>query len=393
MDLSLPPALEDLQRRTRAFAEAQMRPRAREFDRSEHAIPREFLEEARKRSIHRPEPGVGLSALEAAVFAEELAWGDPGLLRSLPGTGLAGVAITVGASPEQRERLLASFREGGEAWGCMAMTEPGAGSDTSAIRTAARRDGDHWVLNGEKVFASNADLALERGLVVVWAKVLPPGVKNIDEVEGRASMSAFVVPAGTPGAKVVKLERKMGLRAAHTCVLVLEECRVPLENRLGGEGDGADFRKAMAVFDANRPVIAAAGLGSVRAAIELLHRHIRPRYGLSPHRLTAAERDLMRMEAHYHAARLLAWRACWLVDEGRPHTVEASMAKAMGGQVVTEATQKACELLGPLGVSEKQLAEKWMRDVKVTDIFEGTGQIQRLIIARRLLGYGRKELK
>lgn len=206
-------------------------------------------------------------------------------------------------------------------------------------------------------------------------------------------MAAFVVPARTPGARVVKLERKMGLKAAHTAVLVLEECRIPLENRLGGDGAEAGFGKAMATFNANRPVVVAAGLGSVRAAIELLRQHIRPRYGLSPGKLTAGERDLMRMEAQYYAARLMAWRACWLVDEKRPHALEASMAKALGGTVVSEATQLTCELLGPLGVSEKCLAEKWMRDVKVTDIFEGTGQINRLIVARQILGYSRKELK
>lgn len=391
VDFALPPKLEDLQRRTRAFAAEQMRPLARKYDEEEHAIPHEFLAEARKHRIHRPEPGVGLSALEAAVFAEELAWGDPGVLRTLPGTGLAGVAITVGASPAQKEKFLAPFKE--EAWGCMAMTEPGAGSDTSAIRTTARREDGSWVLNGEKVFASNADLALDRGVVVVWAKVLPPGAKNIDQVEGRIAMSAFVVPARTPGAKVVKMEKKMGLRAAHTCALVLEECKIPLENRLGGDGEEAGFGKAMATFNANRPVIVAAGLGSVRAAIELLRQHLRPRYGLSPDKQSAAERDLLKMEAQYNAARLLAWRACWLVDEKRPHALEASMAKALGGQVVSDTTQKACELLGPLGVSQKLLAEKWMRDVKVTDIFEGTGQINRLVVARQILGYGRKELK
>ncbi|MEM3086807.1 MAG: acyl-CoA dehydrogenase family protein [Halobacteria archaeon] len=391
VDFSLPPELEDLQRRTRAFAAEQMRPLAREYDGKEHAIPHGFLAEARKRRIHRPEPGVGLSSMEAAVFAEELAWGDPGLLRTLPGTGLAGVAITVGATAEQREKFLAPFK--GEAWGCMAMTEPGAGSDTSSIRTTARREGDSWVLNGEKVFASNADLALDRGVTVVWAKILPPGARSIDEVEGHMAMAAFVVPARTPGARVTKIEKKMGLKAAHTCVLVLEECRIPAENRLGGDGEEAGFGKAMATFNANRPVIVAAGLGSVRAAVELLHQHLRPRYGLAPGKLSAAERDLMRMEARYRAARLLAWRACWLVDRNRPHALEASMAKALGGTVVSECTQLACELLGPLGVSEKLLAEKWMRDVKVTDIFEGTGQINRLIVARQILGYGRKELK
>src|SRR5437667_157327 len=217
---------------------------------------------------------------------------------------------------------------------------------------------------------------------------------------GRAGIKAFVVEAGTPGMYVTKVENKLGIRASDTATLVFEDCRVPLDNILGSPEvpkTSEGFKGVMATFDATRPIVAASAIGVGRAALDfvkdtLKEHDIEIRYGLSPHKLTVLERDVMEMEAHLQAARLLTWRAAWMMDNGLRNNLEASMAKAKAGLVVTQITQKAVEILGPLGYSRQLLLAKWMRDAKINDIFEGTQQINQLIVARRILGYSSKEL-
>ena len=279
------------------------------------------------------------------------------------------------------------------------MTETGCGSDTSAITTTAVRDGDEWVLNGEKIFVTAGKRALEDsdGFVVVWA--------TVDKSAGRAGMKSFVVEAGTPGMRVEKLEKKLGIRASDTATIIFEDCRIPYENILGSpevrvvdRGQTAGFKKAMATFDATRPIIAAMALGVGRAALDFVKETfdkegIEIRYGLPRHKLMAIERDVMDMEANYKAAKMLMLRAVWMMSQFQPNNLEASMAKAKAGLAVTKITQKAVELMGPLGYSRKHLLEKWMRDAKINDIFEGTGQINMLVVARRILDYSRDQLK
>ncbi len=394
----------ETQRLVHAFAQGRLRPIAREFDRNEHAIPWDLIREVHKMQASMPvkrgtaTPG---GTLAAAVLAEEMAWGDPGLMRMLPGPGLGGAAVMANGTPEQVQRFLARYSGSEPAFGAMAMTEPGAGSYTAAVRTTAHRDGDSWVLNGEKFFCSNAQMAIEKtnGLMVVWAKVVPKGAPP-DQV-GRAAMRPFVIPAGTPGARIAKVEKKLGIRASNTCDVVLEECRVPLDHILPWPeeaGKTKGFKGAMQAFDTMRPIVAAAGIGCARAALEMTRELFRLagqpiRYGLSPARMTAVERDFIEMEARLQAARLLAWRACWMADHKLPNNAEASMAKAMAGTVVAQVTQKCVELAGAMGTSEREMLEKWMRDAKVTNIAEGTGEIQRLIVARRILGYTREQLR
>ncbi|HEY3052429.1 MAG TPA: acyl-CoA dehydrogenase family protein, partial [Thermoanaerobaculia bacterium] len=201
--------------------------------------------------------------------------------------------------------------------------------------------------------------------------------------------------------KVTKLEHKMGIRASDTASIVLEDCRVPLDNLLG-TAEVVDrtkgFKGAMATFDATRPSVAASALGIARASIELLkdllaQEGVTIDYQKARNRLSAIERDVVDMEAQLRAAWLLTLKAAWLMDQRRANTVEASTCKVKAGDVVTKVTQKAVELMGPLGYSRKLLLEKWMRDAKINDLFEGTGQINRLIIARRLLGYSSQQLK
>ncbi|MBV8135789.1 MAG: acyl-CoA dehydrogenase, partial [Deltaproteobacteria bacterium] len=199
--------------------------------------------------------------------------------------------------------------------------------------------------------------------------------------------------------QVARLEQKLGIRASDTAAIIFDNCRVPAGNLLGSaevKPEGG-FKDVMATFDATRPIVAAMAIGVGRAALDfvrnfLKEQNVAVRYGLSPRRLSVVERDFMEMEVQLQAARLLTWRAAWMMDMGQRNNLEASMAKAKAGLVVTQITQKAVELLGPLGYSRKLLLEKWMRDAKINDIFEGTQQINMLIVSRRILGYGSKEL-
>jgi acyl-CoA dehydrogenase len=253
------------------------------------------------------------------------------------------------------------------------------------------KDGDSWVLNGEKLFVTSAKKALieSDGVIVVWA--------TTDPSAGRAAIKPFLVEAKTPGVSIAKLENKLGLRASDTAVVHLEDCRIPLENMLGSQM-AKGFKGAMATFDTARPAAAACGVGVARATLDFLKEQlalngITIRYGVPRNLLTSIERDIIDMEAQLRAAWLLVVEAAWLVDQRKPNTLESSMSKIKGGEVATKITQKGVELMGSLGYSHRLLLEKWMRDAKVSDLCEGTGQINRLIIARRILGYSSKDLK
>jgi acyl-CoA dehydrogenase len=297
------------------------------------------------------------------------------------------------------QRFLGTFNEGEPKWGAMAMTEPGCGSDTSAITATAVHNGAEWVLNGEKIFVTWGKRAAENpgGLVVVWA--------TVDKSAGRAGMKSFVVPAGTPGMRVEKLEKKLGIRASDTATLIFDNCRIPFDNILGSpevkkvdKSQTKGFKGAMATFDATRPIVAAMAIGVGRAALDFVKEALEKegitiRYGMPRQKVTALERDVIEMEANFKAAKLLTLRALWMMSELQPNNLEASMAKAKAGLAVTKITQKAVEIMGPLGYSRKYLLEKWMRDAKINDIFEGTGQINMLIVARRILDYSRDQLK
>ena len=406
IDFELSPDIERNKAMIHMVAEQAMRPISREYDEREHEKPADFLTMMWNASQGSPvtfgdnkdkkdkSSAPSTRHLMSAVTIEELSWGDAGLYLSIPNPGLGGAAVAAAGTPEQRQCFLARFRGGEPKWGAMAITEPGCGSDSAAITTTAVRDGDHWVLNGTKIFVTSGLMAAEKsdGFVVVWA--------TIDKAAGRAGIKAFVVERGTPGMTVTKVEHKLGIRASDTAAIVFEDCRIPADNLLGSaevKQSTEGFKGVMATFDATRPAVAASAIGIGRAAVEfvrdaLAENGITVRYGVAPKKLTTLERDFMDMEANLQAARLLTWRASWMMDQGMRNNLEASMAKAKAGLAVTQVTQKAVELLGPLGYSRKYLLEKWMRDAKINDIFEGTQQINMMIIARRILGYSSKEL-
>ncbi|HYD47737.1 MAG TPA: acyl-CoA dehydrogenase family protein [Terriglobales bacterium] len=411
IDFSLSGQIQTTRDMLHMMAEQFMRPISREYDEREHEKPMEFLQMAwdASRASGGTLAGAGAMGdkesgkakrpserfLASAVTIEELSWGDAGIYLSIPNAGLGGAAVAAAGTPEQKKRFLARFSEGEPKWGAMAITEPGAGSDSAAIQTTARRDGDHWVINGTKIFVTAGLMAAEKsdGFVVVWA--------TVDKSAGRAGIKAFVVERGTPGMTVVKCEDKMGIRASDTAMIVFEDCRIPLDNILGSpevqRESSQGFKGVMATFDATRPIVAASAIGIGRAAVDFVRETLEKegiviRYGTANAKLTTLERDFMDMEASLQAARLLTWRAAWMMDQGMHNNLEASMAKAKAGLAVTQVTQKAVELLGPLGYSRTLLLEKWMRDAKINDIFEGTQQINLMIVARRILGYSSKEL-
>jgi acyl-CoA dehydrogenase len=390
---------------TESVARKMMRSNARYYDENEHQIPWDYVNLMWEASLKtgrsfrsgamRTGDGPSLVSTMLVHTIESLSWGDAGIYLCTPGAGLGGAAVEATGTREQKERFLAKYREGKPKWASMAMTEAHCGSDTAAIKTTAVRSGDCWVLNGEKIFVTGGHKSMidSDGFMVVWA--------TIDPSAGRAGMKPFVVEAGTPGVTVTKLEHKLGIRASDTAAVLLENCRLPLDSLLGSP-EVADrtkgFKGAMATFDATRPSVAASALGIARATIEhlkelLAQEGIIIRYHAPRNLLSAIERDVVEMEAQLRAGWLLTLKAAWLMDQRLPNTIEASMCKVKAGEVVTRVTQKAVELMGPLGYSRKLLFEKWMRDAKINDLFEGTGQINRLIVARRILGYSSKELK
>jgi len=405
IDFEMSPGIENARQMIHMMAEQTMRPISREYDEREHEEPTEWHEMmwtvSRSSEVtfgggkDKKDKGPSERHLASTVTIEELSWGDAGLYLSIPNAGLGGAAVAAAGTPEQRKRFLARFQEGKPKWAAMAITEPGCGSDSAAITSTAVRDGDQWVLNGTKIFCTSGQRALEKseGFVVVWA--------TVDKHAGRAGIKAFIVEAGTPGVTVTKVEDKLGIRASDTAELVLEDCRIPLDNLLGGAAvktqSSEGFKGVMATFDATRPAVAASAIGIGRAAVDfvrdaLAKAGVTIRYDAPYSKVTALERDFMEMESSLQAARLLTWRASWMMDRGMQNNLEASMCKAKAGLAVTLVTQKAVEILGPLGYSRKLLVEKWMRDAKINDIFEGTQQINLMIVARRILGYSSKEL-
>lgn len=415
IDFEIPEFIQQQQMMVQYIAETTMRPYSRELDENEHQRPTQFIEqiwpilkeqqkstlkklaESNAEKSDKPKrPSV--TYLRLMLLVEMLSWGDAGIYLSLPSAALGGAAIEAVGTTEQKIQFLTRFAEGDQpAWGAMAMTEPGAGSDTSAIQTTAVFDEDtnEWVLNGEKIFCTSGRLALEEsnGLVIVWA--------TLDKKSGRAGMKPFVVEAGTPGVKVVKSEIKHGIRASDTAAIVFQNARLPADHILGspdvGDAGEKGFKGAMATFDASRPLVAAGALGIGRAALEfvketLAKEGINIPYGAPYHKLTAVQRDVMDMEAELKASYLLTLRAISQLDAKQSNALEASMAKVKAGKSVTRVTQKAVKILGPMGYSREWLVEKWMRDGRINSIYEGTDQINTLIVARRLLDYTRKEL-
>jgi acyl-CoA dehydrogenase len=312
----------------------------------------------------------------------ELSWGDVGLLLTMPKQGLGQAAIAAVANEEQLKRF-------GGKWAAMAITEPEAGSDSAAIRTTATLDGGEYVLNGEKIFVTAGDRA---ELIVVWA--------TLDRSRGRAAIKSFVVERDNPGLKLDRLEHKLGIRASDTANFVLDNVRIPRENLLGSPeiAPKGGFAGVMQTFDNTRPLVAGMAIGVARACLErtrelLCEAGVEIDYDAPPHAQSAAASEFIAMESDWEAARLLTLQAAWMADNKKPNSLQASMAKAKAGRTGTDIALRCVALAGAAGYGEGDLLEKWARDVKILDLFEGTQQIQLLIVARQLLGKTSAELK
>lgn len=401
LNLETPRKFRPLVNQARQVAESVFRPISRKYDRAEHAYPVELdMLAAIMDGMNDGTSGEGAGAgklkqdkktgegiingtnISTVLSLQELCWGDVGLSLTLPRQGLGNAAIAAVANDEQLKRF-------GNKWAAMAITEPDTGSDSANIRTTAKKDGDHYILNGEKIYVTSGERA---DAVVVWA--------SLDRSIGRAAIKSFVVEKGTPGMEVVRLEKKLGIKASDTAAITFSDCRVPAKNLLGTEEIDTDkgFAGVMQTFDNTRPVVAAMAVGLAKAALErtweILKKHgIEAKYQGNAKSLSQLEAQLYRYEANWEAARLLTLKAAWMADNGIPNSKEASMSKAKAGSSGNEITLGCVALLGSLGYNEDELLEKWARDSKILDIFEGTQQIQQLIIARRLLGKSSAELR
>ena len=320
--------------------------------------------------------------MSALLNTLETSWGDVGLMLSIPYQGLGNAAIAAVSTDEQLARF-------GKVWASMAITEPSFGSDSAAVSTTATLDGDEWVINGEKIYVTAGERSTH---IVVWA--------SVDKSKGRAAIKSFVVPRDAPGLSVARLEHKLGIKASDTAALLFENCRIPKDNILGSPEVNVEkgFAGVMQTFDNTRPLVAAMAVGVSRAALEelrtiLTEAGVEISYDTPAYNQHAAAAEFLRLEADWEAAYLLSLRAAWMADNKKPNSLQASMSKAKAGRTGTDVTNKTVELTGTLGYSERLLVEKWARDSKILDIFEGTQQIQQLIIARRVLNKSSAELK
>ena len=405
ISLDDPKKLKPLVGQAHQVAMNMLRPISRKYDRAEHEYPTELdmlasmidgLSESGasegagasgvRRDAGAPEKkptGTKNGANLASVLSiAEMCWGDVGLLLSMPRQGLGNSAIASVADDEQSERFKG-------VWAGMAITEPGVGSDSANIKTTAVLDGDEYVINGEKIYVTSGDRADH---IVVWA--------TLDRDLGRAAIKSFVVAKGTPGMRVERLEHKLGIRASDTAAIIFEDCRVPKENLLGSPDIDTKqgFAGAMATFDNTRPLVASMAVGCARASLDLTRELLEKAgveidYDRPAHVQVAAAAKFLQMEADWEGAKLLMMQAAWMADNGQPNSLEASMAKAKAGRAGSDITLSCVELCGSVGYSEGELLEKWSRDSKILDIFEGTQQIQQLIVARRVLGLTSAELR
>jgi acyl-CoA dehydrogenase len=375
------------------------RPISRKYDRAEHEYPKELDMLAslidgmnasgetntgargvrRKDNVQGNQNGSNMSGVLSIM---EACWGDVAMVLSMPRQGLGNAAIASVANEEQLQRF-------DKLWASMAITEPSFGSDSAAVQTTAVLDGDHYVINGEKIFVTAGGRC---DAVVVWA--------SLDRSKGRAAIKSFVVEKGTPGMVVERLEHKLGIRASDTATIRFTDCRVPKENLLGSPEIEVEqgFAGVMQTFDNTRPLVAGMAVGCARAALDetedlLKQAGVPVDYDRPAYAQPAAAAAYLQMEADWEAAYLLTLEATWMADNNKPNSLQASMAKAKAGRAAVDITLRCVELAGALGYSENSLLEKWARDSKILDIFEGTQQIQQLIVARRLLNKSSAELK
>ncbi len=377
VDFRLTDEQKALQKLAHEFAEQEIRPVAAEYDRSAEfpwpVLRKAFAVGLMNMNIPPAYGGPGLAVLDQVIAQEELSWGCSGISASIFITSLAAGVLLTGGSEEQKARWLPPLAHEPRL-ASYAVTEPAAGSDVAGIQTTATRKGDEYVLKGSKRF-------ITAGGVCDWYIVFA----YTDKAKGHDGMSAFIVPRASAGLSVPRKEDMMGQRASNTAEVVLDDVAVPEANRVGREGDA--FRIAMAAFDKSRPGVAASAIGVARAAMEhaVAYAKQRQTFGVPIAMHQAIQFMLAEMRMNVDAARHLAWHAAWKIDQGERNSLEAAAAKAFAADTCMKVATDAVQVFGGYGFSREYPVEKLMRDAKVMQIYEGTSQIQRLIIARQML--------
>ncbi|TCL32458.1 butyryl-CoA dehydrogenase [Anaerospora hongkongensis] len=376
MEFSFTPDQLALKKIAQDFVAKEITPYALEMDKAgklrEGLL--EKLDEAGMLSLAVPEEfdGPGLDAISIALMYEELGKGCAGIATAVAANALASYPVILAGTDEQKQKFFSVINDGNLA--AFALTEPGAGSDAGAVATAATKDGDHYILNGTKCFITNGGLA---DIYVIFA--------NARKSAGIRGLTAFIVEKGTPGFSVGKEEHKMGIRTSNTCELILDNVRIPAANRIGREGEG--FKLAMKTLDAARPFVGAVSVGLSQAAFEVAVKYSKERvqFGKPIASFQLVQAMLADMAMQIDAARLLVYRACWLKDQGVDYSKESAIAKCFAGDTAMKVTTDAVQVLGGYGYSQEYPTEKYMRDAKIMQIYEGTNQIQRLVIANNIL--------
>jgi butyryl-CoA dehydrogenase len=378
MDFELAEEHQMVREMTRGFVEKEVKPVAPGMDRA-GSYPSQLvkrLSEMGLMGILVPQEfgGSGMDLLSCVVAMEEIskAWASLAVAMSVQNSLVCAPIARFGSAAQKKKYLPSLAR--GERLGCYALTEPGSGSDAGSIQTRAKRVDDDFVLNGNKIFTTNGNRA---DLAIVYAVT--------DPAKGKKGISAFIVEKNSPGFVVGKLEDKLGLRSSDTASLLFEDCRVPGENLLGTEGEG--FTIALATLDGGRIGIAAQALGIAQGCLEesVAYAQQRRQFGRAIAEFEAIQWMLADMATEIDAARLLTYRAAWLAEQGRTFTKEAAMAKLFASEAANRAAYKAIQIFGGYGYTKEFAVERFFRDARITTIYEGTSEIQRLVIARRLI--------
>jgi alkylation response protein AidB-like acyl-CoA dehydrogenase len=390
----------EFQQYCRKFAREVIRPVAAQHDR-EQSVPWEVIKEARRWKLSGldliQDMGSDEGGLKGVIYAEELHWGCAGIALAISASGLAAAGIAASGTPEQIGRWVPECYGIGDEikLGAYAVTEAGAGSDVKSLRTTAKRDGDEWVLNGTKVFISNGGIA---DVTVV--------VATVDPELGHRGQASFVVPKDTPGFSMGKKEDKLGIRASQTAEVVLEDCRIPLDHLLGGldklekklerarSGQRGGSSNALATFEITRPLVGASALGIAQAAYEWTLEYLEDKAedGMPLLDQQRVQQVLADVATEIDAARLLVWRAAWMGRNGVPMNAgQGSMSKLKAGDMAMWATTTLMDLVGPFAQSQDCPLEKFFRDAKIYQIFEGTAQVQRLVVSRMQRAHYREQ--
>jgi alkylation response protein AidB-like acyl-CoA dehydrogenase len=369
------PIQQELKELTRKFVQKELWPLVEQDERDEKFRPEIIakLGELGLTGIPVPEEfgGAGLGYSEYIAVIEELAACNAGYAISVAVTGLPQVILNLFGSDEQKKKYIPPLAQG-QAIGAFSLSEASSGSDAGSLRTTAKQEGDHYLVNGTKLWTTQGDLA---DTIILMARTGGPGPKGV---------SAFILEKGTPGLSYGKREKKMGWNTSHTMELILENVKIPLKNRIGAEGDG--FKVAMTALDSGRITIGAAALGLAQGALEVALNHARQReqFGKPIGEFQGVSFMLADMATQLDAARLLVQRAAWLKDHDQPFSTEAAMAKLFATDMAMKVTTDAVQILGGAGYTQDFPVERYMREAKVMQIVEGTNQIQRVVIGRAL---------